>query len=285
VGIRKKLATAFKIFKQKGLVGLWHTIRQKVLALTCTNENEIVFEILQDSATTGVMCDVGAHYGYCLIPFAKAGWRVFAFEPDPENRLQLLDNTRMYPSVQVDGRAVSYKVEESIPFFTSKESSGVGSLSAFLPSHEQAYTVSTTTLDVFFLEQGLEVVDYLKIDTEGFDLMVLKGVGWEKIKPRVILCEFEDAKTQKLGYSYTTMADYLVGKGYHVLVSEWRPIVKYGEQHSWRGYFTYPHKLHDDKAWGNLISTNDDEIFQKLIKKCKTKSRKSCNPPKSGVCH
>jgi len=110
-------------------------------------------------------------------------------------------------------------------------------------------------------------------------------VGWEKIKPRVILCEFEDAKTQKLGYSYTTMADYLVGKGYHVLVSEWRPIVKYGEQHSWRGYYTYPHKLHDDKAWGNLISTNDDEIFQKLIKKCKTKSRKSCNPPKSGVCH
>ena len=272
MGITKKFGTAYKILKQNGITGVWHTIRQKIVALTCTDENEIIFEVFQDSITTGIMCDVGAHHGYCLIPFAQAGWRVFAFEPDPENRSRLLENTRMFSNVHVDSRAVSDKAEESIPFFTSKESSGVGSLSAFLPSHEQAYTVSTTTLDAFLQEQGLEVVDYLKIDTEGFDLMVLQGLAWEKIQPRVILCEFEDEKTQRLGYAYTTLADYLVSKGYRVLVSEWRPIVRYGEQHSWRGYFTHPHKLHAEKAWGNLIATNDNEIYSQLLRRCKPKS-------------
>lgn len=272
MGIRKKLGTAFKIMKQNGLAGVWHTIRQKLVALTSTDENEIIFEVFEASKTTGVMCDVGAHHGYCLIPFAKAVWQVFAFEPDPDNRAQLLENTRTYASVHVDSRAVSDKTEASVPFYTSSESSGVSSLSAFLPSHEPANTVSTITLSGFLLEQDLDRVDYLKIDTEGFDLMVLQGMAWEQIQPTVILCEFEDAKTLKLGYTYTTLADYLVGKGYHVLVSEWRPIVRYGEQHSWRGYFTYPHKLHDDKAWGNLIATNDDAVYRQLLKRCKPKS-------------
>ena len=272
MGIIKKFGTAIKILKQNGLKGVWHTIRQKTVALTCTNENEIIFEIFQASSITGVMCDVGAHHGYCLIPFANARWQVFAFEPDPDNRSQLLENTRTYSNVHVDGRAVSDKVEVSVPFYTSKESSGVSSLSAFLPSHELAYTVSTITLSGFLLEQGLDRVDYLKIDTEGFDLMVLQGLAWEQIQPTVILCEFEDAKTQKLGYTYETLADYLAGKGYHVLVSEWRPIVRYGEQHSWRGYFTYPHKLHDEKAWGNLVATNDEEVYSQLMQRCKPKS-------------
>ncbi len=274
MGITKKISTAYKILKQNGITGVWHTIRQKIVALTCTNENEIIFEVLQDNNSTGVMCDVGAHHGYCLIPFAKAGWQVYAFEPDPDNRSKLLENTQMYSRVQVDPRAVSNKVETAVPFFTSQESTGIGSLSAFLPSHELSVMVNTTTLGQFLDEQGLGRIDYLKIDTEGFDLMVLEGVGWGQTQPRVILCEFEDAKTQKLGYSYETLADFLVNKGYHVLVSEWRPIVRYGEQHSWRGYFTYPHKLHGEKAWGNLIATNDDHIYLQFLKKCKTKNQK-----------
>jgi FkbM family methyltransferase len=273
MGIRKKINTAVIILKQKGVTGVYDTIRQKIVALSCTDENEIIFEILQDTTRAGVMCDVGAHHGYCLLPFAKAGWQIFAFEPDPVNHSQLLQNTSVYSNVHVDGRAVSDKLELSVPFFTSKESSGVSSLSPFLSSHELAYRVSTTTLGEFFHEQDVVTVDYLKIDTEGFDLMVLQGLGWDQIHPRVIICEFEDSKTRKLEYTYKTLAEYLVDKGYHVLVSEWRPIVKYGEQHAWRGYFTYPHELKDERAWGNLIATNDDELYKQLLKKCKPKSK------------
>jgi hypothetical protein len=29
------------------------------------------------------MLDVWAHHGTSLVPFARAGWQVYAFEPDP----------------------------------------------------------------------------------------------------------------------------------------------------------------------------------------------------------
>ena len=275
MGIQKKISTAIVILKEKGLPGVWHTIKQKIVALGCTDENEIIFEVLEDTSAIGIMCDVGAHHGYSLIPFAKAGWQVFAFEPDSENRALLLKNTSMLPTVSVDNRAVSDEVIESASFFTSNVSSGISTLSAFLPSHETTYTVSTTTLSSFFEEHALNRVDYLKIDTEGYDLMVLNGVPWGQTEPRVILCEFDEAKTEKLGYTHTTMADFLIAKGYRVIVSEWRPIVRYGEQHSWRGYFTYPHQLHHEKAWGNLIATNDVALYQLFLERCKPKSNLS----------
>jgi len=269
MGITGKLKTAYRIFKQKGVGGVWRTIRQKLNSHKSVDENAMIFEILSTNLARGIMVDVGAHHGYSLLPFAEAQWQVFAFEPDPENRSKLLENTDKFVNVHVDSRAVSDEVVESASFYTSKESSGISSLVAFLPSHEVACEVCTTTLSQFIQEQNLDRIDFLKIDTEGFDLKVLQGLSWEQLQPAVILCEFEDSKTQKLNYTFQTLADYLVSKGYHVIVSEWRPIVKYGEQHSWRGFYTYPYQLVDEKGWGNLIATNDDAIYQQLLNKCK----------------
>lgn len=269
MAIQKKVSTAFTILKQKGPQGVMKTIRQKLAARRNPDEAAIIFEILSSRATPGTMVDVGAHHGYSLLPFAQAGWQIFAFEPDPENRTVLQKTADLYPNISIDPRAVSDKEVAAAPFFTSQESDGIGGLSAFLPSHETSFTVETTTLGSYFEEKDLKELHFLKIDTEGFDLMVLQGLPWDKVQPQVILCEFEDAKTQKLGYSFETMAEFLVEHGYRVIISEWLPIVRYGEAHRWLGFATYPHTLHDEKAWGNLIATNDDEIYQKLLNQCK----------------
>jgi hypothetical protein len=80
-------------------------------------------------------------------------------------------------------------------------------------------------------------VDFLKIDTEGFDLMVLKGYPWtQSPRPRVILCEFEDAKTVPLGYDFHQLAAFLVGEGYQLIISEWYPVKAYGGLHRWRRF-------------------------------------------------
>ncbi len=52
------------------------------------DEIGVVHAVTRERAP-GVMVDVGAHYGSSLRPFAKDGWRVFAFEPDPANRQKL----------------------------------------------------------------------------------------------------------------------------------------------------------------------------------------------------
>ena len=63
MGIAKKIGTAFKILKQKGLAGFWHTVQQQIVALTCTDETEIIFDVLQSYGSKGVLFDVGAHHG------------------------------------------------------------------------------------------------------------------------------------------------------------------------------------------------------------------------------
>src|SRR3546814_10935540 len=80
----------------------------------------------------------------------------------------------------------------------------------------------------------IDGVDFLKVDTEGHDLFVLQGFPWERFRPAVIECEFEDAKTVPLGYTFHDMARFLLAKGYRVLVSEWHPIIRSGVRPDWR---------------------------------------------------
>lgn len=104
-------------------------------------------------------------------------------------------------------------------------------------------------------------MDFLKIDTEGFDYFVLKGFPWDRsgLKPGIILCEFEDSKTRPLGYDWKVMADFIQSKGYQVYVSEWFPIEKYGVSHRWRGIKKYPAELEDHEGWGNLVALASSE--------------------------
>ncbi len=87
---------------------------------------------------------------------------------------------------------------------------------------------------------------------------MLKGVPWDRIKPEVIECEFEDAKTLPLGHTYRDIADDLVARGYTVYLSEWHPIVRYGVRHDWRQLVRYPTPLSSSDAWGNILAFRND---------------------------
>src|SRR5690606_1192346 len=136
----------------------------------------------------------------------------------------------------------------------------------FHDSHEQRQTVRATTLARAL--RGVDSVDFLKVDTEGHDLFVLKGYDWSK-PPTAIICEFEDRKTLPLGYSLKDLADFLIDKGYSVLVSEWEPIVEYGQRHTWKRFSRDPSSVSAD-GWGNLIASRDphfDSELQQMAKR------------------
>lgn len=238
---------------------IWHKLRS-MLGRVLLEEVEIIYDALKGYKSSKVMIDVGAHFGNSLEPFAEEGWDVFGFEPDPKNRETLLALCTKYPNVNIDARAVSDRSQENLSFFTSEVSTGISSLSSFHESHKESTSVDTITLDVFCNDANIKDVAFLKIDTEGHDLFVLKGVNWETTKPDVILCEFEDKKTKPLGYDFHDLATYLQGKGYALLVSEWYPMVEYGLQHKWRQFSSYPCQLKDQKAWGNIIAVKDSSL-------------------------
>ena len=228
------------------------------------SETRLIFELTTALPSGSVMVDVGAHFGGSLERFAKNGWEVYAFEPDPVNRERLLSRIEDCKTVHVDSRAVSNCVKDKLPFFSSDVSFGISTLNPFHESHQETCEVSTTTVADICKDNELTSIDFLKIDTEGHDLMVLKGVPWEEIKPQIIECEFEDAKTASLGYRFEDIAQYLVDKGYTVLVSEWHPVVEYGKRHDWHRLVAYPCKLNDANAWGNLIAFREPPDFDKV---------------------
>jgi FkbM family methyltransferase len=218
------------------------------------DEAAIIFEYFMQLGMSGVMLDVGAHHGKTALPFLEAGWDAYAFEPDPDNYKVLVDSLGSYETFYADNRAVADKTFESLPFYTSPISSGISSLCSFHETHELSYEIQTVCLSQFCHEMNIQEVDLLKIDTEGFDLFVLNGIDWKNCRPKVIICEFEDAKTTILSYSFVDIAKYLEANGYSLIISEWYPVTHYGGQHSWRCFHRWPCQIHDNKAWGNILA-------------------------------
>ena len=224
------------------------------------DETRAVAQVFSGHMAGSTMIDVGAHQGSALMPFLNMGWSIYAFEPDDNNRTNLIRKLSGHDKahqVILDNRCVGNKTQQGVTFFTSNQSTGISGLSAFHPSHKEAYKVDVITLRDYFAGKEMPKVDFLKVDTEGYDLFVLQGYPWERGKPVIIECEFENAKTTPLGYSFHDIARFLVEKGYAVYVSEWHPIVRYGARHNWRRLARYPCELIDTNGWGNLIAFLD----------------------------
>lgn len=244
-------------------------IKKLILSLI-PDETPLVYQLIKDVPThSRIMFDVGAGHGTTFTSFAKDGWRVYAFEPDSENR-RICEhlNAKLLDKVLIDARAVSNKLEANAKFYRSDISSGISGLSRFHPSHKDAGTVETVTLDVFCQDHQIEKIGYLKVDAEGYDLFVLEGLTLDKIKPEIIMCEFEDIKTVPLGYSFHDFAKYLIKYGYYVFVSEWYPAVNRGGPHRWNRFTSYPCELINQNAWGNIIAVLNQDHISHLQRLC-----------------
>lgn len=243
----------------------------RLLGPSYYDEIAIARSLLPKSA--GVMVDVGAHEGGALWPFAQAGWDVYAFEPDPKNRAVLLQRVEGDTRVEVDERAISEVDGDTVELFTSEVSSGISSMAAFHPSHQASASVQTVRLDTFLSQHDVPSVDFLKVDTEGFDLHVLRTFPWDRHRPTVVVCEFEDRKTKPLGYDYADLAQFLMARGYVVLVSEWKPIVEYGMSHTWLRVRRFPAELDHEDSWGNFVAV-PPELADDALKVARRQGRR-----------
>lgn len=247
--------------------------------MTNIEESDIVFEFMEKyfqkdiENVEKIMLDVGAASGRACVPFALKGWNVFAFEP---NLFFYHHNTTLLKRYILSGRknivlenyAVSDKNNTMVPFYVSNESLGISSITKWHSTHKEAdFYVNTIRLDKYMKIKNINKVNFLKIDTEGQDLFVLKSYDWDKYKPEIILCEYEDKKTkEKLGYTWKDMCVFLEEKGYHIVISEWYPLKKYGAGggHTFRCFNTYPCSLQDENSWGNYICFKDEELFKQF---------------------
>ena len=234
------------------------------------NEVHLCYDFIQNrmTLTAEVMFDVGAHHGTTLSEFADARWQVWAFEPDKDNHSILQKKYKGYPNVFLDDRAVSNGEYSSIPFYCSEASNGISSLLPFDDSHFMSSTVNTITLGKFCDEHKIKDIALLKIDVEGLEYAVLETVDWEKVDVEWIICEYDDGKTQKLGYSIDDTIRLLKEAGFYCILSNWYPIHKYGELHRWERFTRYNLNRKYD-GWGNIIAAKNEKNLKEFYSYCR----------------
>ena len=202
--------------------------------------------------------DVGAHTGFFAKPFAKRGWQVIAFEPEPNNYKEFCCNLQSFPDVVCIKKAVFDTSADRVPFYVSSEHWGIHSLKPFHSTHRLEGTVETVRLDEVLAQSQIDHVTILKIDIEGADFMALRSFDFSRFQPEVVICEYMDERSEpNFGFTHHDMAAYMAHLGYVTFVSEYAPIVEYGR----KGIATAPHKflrcerypLDSNPAWGNLI--------------------------------
>jgi FkbM family methyltransferase len=156
-----------------------------------------LYRLLAESVATRCLVDVGAHHGTALRPFLSAGWHVHAFEPIAANRRRLAENFPAHPRLDVrpevvsdsDGTATLHLAlhPDGSPheFYHSLERIGDD------PWHRKGedLVVAAVTLDRLARHGEIPArVGFLKIDTEGHDLAVLRGAA--RLDCEVIGVEF-----------------------------------------------------------------------------------------------
>lgn len=185
-------------------------------------EQRLLFERLVMEGS--VVFDVGAHVGfYTLLAATLVGTRgrVYAFEPMPANIQYLKEHLRLnrVTNVTVIEKAVS-------------ESAGTAAF-AIEPSSSMAHfaeqgeiTVPTVSLDDLFSQGEIPAPDYIKIDVESAEWLVLMGAEnlLRRARPTIFLstdvydmhrwcCEF----LESLGYQLRPIGDRSLDQAEEIL--------------------------------------------------------------------
>jgi FkbM family methyltransferase len=145
-----------------------HVLEDKQLSAHLTfRSNNIVF-------------DVGANTGQSSLKFLQTypESKIYAFEPIEATFNELKTNVSSFDNVSVYQLGLGDKVEKKeIYIYRDSVLSSCVSNSPWRSAEDSisSVTLDIDTLDRFCLEHKIDYIDLLKVDTEGFDLNVIKG--------------------------------------------------------------------------------------------------------------
>jgi FkbM family methyltransferase len=192
-------------------------------------ESETLAFLLESTSGNGVFVDVGANIGPFTVLLAKQlnSCTVVAIEPSPSVFPYLARNIELngIRNVRLHNCAALDRDLDTVPFFEApKDHFGMGALAAQFSG--KAVLVTARTLDSILAQDGIERVDILKVDVEGFERQVF--VGATKLltgsRPPTIIFEFCDWAERRaqnalighaqrflldLGYSIYRLSDFM----------------------------------------------------------------------------
>lgn len=167
--------------------------------------------------------DVGANIGMLTIPFARkanAG-KVVAFEPDPVSRARLVGHLakNRIDNVKVEARGLGRAEGTQRLYRVLGTNSGMNRIVSLEPASDRFpfAEVQVARLDHLWPELGMDRLDLIKIDVEGFEMEVLRGAEatLRRFKP-VLFIELDEQNLRENGSAPATLVAFLEGLGYRV---------------------------------------------------------------------
>lgn len=148
-----------------------------------TFESDHIEKAIELLKSFDTFVDVGAHYGSWSIPLSKKFHRVIAFEPFAETFQCLAQNTRELPNIEINNCAIGDK-EDKIKIAAGKynDTNNPGGFTVVGKGNIPMITIDSL---------GLDSINLLKIDVEGYELYVLRGAvdTIKKCRPIVVIEE------------------------------------------------------------------------------------------------
>ena len=167
-----------------------------------------------------VILDVGAHVGYFSLLAARlvgSEGKVFSFEPDPINYELLVQNIELngYTNISAANSAVGDKLGSLTLFQTALDSGRHSTYHHGLPENGSV-EVNVSTLDAFLDARDWPDIDLVKVDVEGAEMDVLRGMAelLERSPGLKLIMEFNPALLQSAGVPPSDMIKELQSRGF-----------------------------------------------------------------------
>jgi FkbM family methyltransferase len=181
-------------------------------------ETQIARRLLQPGMSA---VDVGANWGYFTLVAAHlvgARGRVLALEPDPGLFRLLSGNASRNGLAQITcANVAAADVAGRARFVAAPSDGGNSGLARLAAANERSdFECTTAALDDLLREQGVEHVDLVKIDVEGAETRVLRGMlgGLRAGRYRYVLLECHPAALEAAGSSMADCLEILRSSGY-----------------------------------------------------------------------
>jgi FkbM family methyltransferase len=166
-----------------------------------SGEEHFVHKLLPDilKSPMPVCFDVGANEGNfsALLLAALPGAHIHAFEPHPRNfarlKQRVAQSTRVvcHQTAVGDSSGTTTLYDRSDLDGSSHASLHEGVITAIHGKNAVAVEVPLDTLDQFVAKNTIQAVDFLKIDTEGHEMAVLRGARELIASGRIRCIQFE----------------------------------------------------------------------------------------------
>ncbi|RUM57043.1 MAG: hypothetical protein DSY59_03385 [Persephonella sp.] len=214
-----------------------------------TPEDKFIKKIIKKG---DIIFDVGAHWGGFTVLFGKLvgkTGKVYSFEPSSINFRYLKKNiciNNLKNIISIYKYAVGNK-EKFIKLAIAESSSGHNSIVRGDISVKEYEEVKQISLDNFINTNGINKINFLKIDVEGYELEVLKGFEkslkklnnfWLFIEYSPIFMEKEKA-LELLDFLKYYFDDVYIGHNKKIFKTDWESVKSISFEKGQRNLFLY----------------------------------------------